>query len=95
MKVIDSISHETVRQVVADNELKPWHREEWCIPTANSEFVYHIKDVLDLYKRPLKPKRPLVGFDGSPEQLVSETRQALPMAPWKLEKHGYEYHQYG
>jgi hypothetical protein len=26
MKIIDSISHETVRQVLDDNELKPWRR---------------------------------------------------------------------
>jgi len=40
MKIIDSLSHETVRQVLDDNELKPWRREEWCIPTANPEFVF-------------------------------------------------------
>jgi transposase len=27
MKIIDSISHETVRQVLGDNELKPWRAE--------------------------------------------------------------------
>ena len=91
MKIIDSISHETVRQVLDDNELKPWRREEWCIPAANAEFVYHMEDVLDVYKRPVDPKRPLVCFDESPEQLVRETRQALPMMPGQSEKYDYEY----
>ncbi|MEO7840301.1 MAG: IS630 family transposase [Anaerolineales bacterium] len=95
MKVIDSISHETIRQVLDDNELKPWRREEWCIPAANAEFVYHMEDVLDVYKRPINPKRPLVCFDESPEQLVSETRQALPMVPGQLEKYDYEYQREG
>jgi len=95
MKIIDSISHETVRQVLGDNELKPWRREEWCIPVANSEFVYHMEDVLDVYKRPVDPKHPLVCFDESPEQLVSETRQALPIAPGQLEKYDYEYRREG
>lgn len=95
MKVIDSISHETIRQVLDDNELKPWRREEWCIPAANAEFVYHMEDVLDVYKRPINPKRPLVCFDESPEQLVSETRQALPMMPGQLEKYDYEYQRAG
>jgi len=95
LKIIDSISHETVRQVLDDNELKPWRREEWCIPAANSEFVYHMEDVLDVYKRPVDPKRPLVCFDESPEQLVSETRQALPMMPGRLEKYDYEYRREG
>jgi len=95
MKITDSISHETVRQVLADNELKPWRREEWCIPTVNAEFVYHMEDVLDVYKQPADLKRPLVCFDESPEQLVSETRQALPMAPGQSEKYDYEYRREG
>jgi transposase len=95
MKIIDSISHETVRHILDDNELKPWRREEWCIPTANAEFVFHMEDVLDVYKRPVDPNRPLVCFDESPEQLVSETRQALPMTPGQLEKYDYEYRREG
>lgn len=95
MKIIDSVSHETVRQVLDENELKPWRREEWCIPTANAEFVFHMEDVLDVYKRPANLKRPLVCFDESPEQLVSETRQVLPMTPGRLEKFDYEYRRAG
>jgi len=95
MKIIDSISHETVRQILDDNELKPWRREEWCIPAANAEFVFHLEDILDVYKRPADPKRPLVCFDESPEQLVSETRQALPMTSGQLEKYDYEYRRAG
>lgn len=37
----------------------------------------------------------LVCFDESPEQLVSETRQALPMTPGQLEKYDYEYRREG
>ena len=95
LKIIDRISHETVRQVLNDNELKPWRRQEWCIPAANAEFVYRMEDVLDVYKRPVDPKHPLVCFDESPEQLVSETRQALPMQPGQLEKYDYEYRREG
>lgn len=95
MKIIDNISHETVRHVLDDNELKPWRREEWCIPAANAEFVYHLEDVLDVYQRPVDPKRPLVCFDESPEQLVSETRQTLPMQSGQLEKYDYEYRREG
>lgn len=95
LKIIDSISHETVRQVLDNNELKPWRRQEWCIPATNAEFVYRMENVLDVYKRPEDPKRPLVCFDESPEQLVSETRQALPMRPRQLEKYDYEYRREG
>ncbi len=95
LKIIKSISHETVRQVLETNELKPWRKHEWCIPVANAEFVYHMEDILDVYKRPADPKRPLVCFDESPEQLVSETRQALPMRPGQPEKYDYEYRREG
>src|SRR5262249_48432272 len=40
------------------NELAPWRKRQWVIPPeANAEFVYHMEDVLDVYTRPLDPKR--------------------------------------
>jgi transposase len=96
LKIIDAISHETIRQMLDDNALKPWRKQEWCIPPqANAEFVYHMEDVLDVYKRPADPKRPLVCFDESPEQLVREMRQALPMQAGQPERYDYEYHREG
>ncbi len=96
LKIVDSISHETIRQVLDDNELKPWRKQEWCIPPhANAEFVYHMEDVLDVYKRPVDPQRPVMCFDESPEQLVRETRQALPMQPGEPERYDYEYQREG
>jgi len=96
LKIIDAISHETIRQMLDDNALKPWRKQEWCIPPqANAEFVYHMEDVLDVYKRPADPKRPLVFFDESPEQLVREMRQALPMQAGQPERYDYEYHREG
>lgn len=92
----DELSYETARQVLAENELKPWLREEWCIPpTENASFVYHMEDVLDVYQRPFDPRHPLVCFDESPVQLVRETRQALPMKPGQTERYDYEYHREG
>jgi hypothetical protein len=96
LKIIDSISHETIRQVLDDNELKPWRKQEWCIPPhASAEFVYHMEDVLDVYKRPADPQHPLMCFDESPEQLVRETRQALPMQPGLPERYDHEYQREG
>ncbi len=96
LKIIDAISHETIRQLLDDNELKPWRKQEWCIPPqANADFVYHMEDVLEVYQRPADPKRPLVCFDESPEQLVTETRQSLPMQKGKSVRYDYEYHREG
>ena len=96
LEYIDSISHETVRQVLKANELKPWLKKEWCIPPrANAEFVYHMEDALDVYTWPVDPARPLVCFDESPEQLVSETRQPLPAKPGQPARYDYEYRREG
>lgn len=96
LKIVDSISHETIRQVLAQNELKPWRKQEWCIPPrTNAEFVYQMEDVLDVYKRPVNPQRPLVCFDETPEQLISETRQALPMQSGQPQRYDYEYRREG
>ncbi|GCE51482.1 homeodomain-containing protein [Thermosporothrix hazakensis] len=58
---VEAISHETVRQVLLANELKPWIKKQWCIPTApDAEFIYHMEDVLEVYTRPHDPARPLV-----------------------------------
>lgn len=93
---VDELSHETVRQVLDENELKPWLRKEWCIPPKeNAQFVYYMEDVLDLYQLPADPRYPLVCFDETPVQLVSETRQALPMKHGQPERWDYEYHREG
>ncbi len=96
LEYIDSVSHETVRQVLNDNELKPWLKKEWCIPPqANAEFVYHIEGVLDVYKRAAEPTHLIVCFDEIPEQLVSETRLPLPAEPGQPKRYDYEYRREG
>ncbi len=92
----EPISYETVRQTLKANELKPWLKKEWCIPPGqNGEFVCHMEDILEVYRRPLDPKRPLVCMDEMPYQLVSETRIPLPLKPGQTECHDYEYKREG
>jgi transposase len=96
LEYVDSVSHETVRRTLKRNELKPWQKKEWCIPPeANAEFVYHMEDVLDVYKQPADPEHPVVCFDQTPVQLVSEKRVPLSMEPGKPERYDYEYHREG
>jgi hypothetical protein len=72
---------------LAENELKPWLRKEWCNPPKeNAPFVYHMEDILDVYRRPADPRYPLVCFDETPVQLVSETRKSLPMKSGQPER---------
>jgi len=34
---------------LAENDLKPWRRDMWCIPQVDGEYVARMEDVLDLY----------------------------------------------
>ena len=64
----------------------------WCIPPKQSaEFVYHMEDVLEVYKRPYDPKRPVVCMDETFKQLIGETREALPARPGSLERFDHVY----
>ena len=91
----DSLSPETVRRRLAENHLKPWQKDMWCIPKVDAEYVARMEDVLDLYAEQLDPKRPVVCFDESPTQLIGEARQPIPAAPGRLERFDYEYRRNG
>jgi transposase len=75
--------------------VKPWRKEQWCIPTVSSEYVWRMEDVLDLYAAPPDPARPLVCFDELPYQLVSEKRTPLLAIPGQIERYDYEYRREG
>ena len=55
-----------MRRRLAENGLKPWRRDMWCIPKVDGEYVVRMEDVLDLYSEAPDPKRPVVCFDESP-----------------------------
>jgi transposase len=91
----DSVSRETVRRRLAENDLKPWRKDMWCIPQVDGEYVARMEDVLDLYAEEPDPKRPVVCFDESPTQLIGEVRQPIPPAPGQLERYDCEYKRNG
>jgi transposase len=74
LTVHGSISPETVRRRLAENELKPWRQDMWCISQVDGEYVARMEDVLDLYAEAADPKRPVVCFDESPAELIGEVR---------------------
>ena len=97
VRLIDrvSISRETVRRRLAENHLKPWRKDMWCIPQVDAEYVARMEDVLDLYAEPPDPKRPVVCFDESPIQLIGEARQPIPAKPGQIERYDCEYRRNG
>lgn len=89
------ISRETVRRRLAEDDLKPWRRDMWCIPQVDGTYVARMEDVLDLYAEAADPKRPVVCFDESPTQLIGEVREPIPAEPGQPERYDCEYRRNG
>ena len=54
-----------------------------------------MEDVLDLYAEPYDPQRPVVCFDETSTQLLSDVRPPLPAQPGRLRRQDYEYRRGG
>jgi transposase len=91
----DSVSRETVRRRLAENHLKPWRKDMWCVPQVDGEYVARMENVLDLYAEAPDPKRPVVCFDESPTQLIGEVREPIPAEPGQIERYDCEYKRNG
>jgi transposase len=91
----DDVSRETARRRLAENDLKPWRKDMWCIPEVDGEYVARMEDVLDLYAEAPDPKRPVVCFDESPTQLIGEVRHPIAAEPGRLERYDCEYKRNG
>lgn len=64
----------------------------WCIPPEqDAAFVCQMEQVLEVYKRPYDPKRPVVCMDEQSKQLISETRRGVPAVPGQPARIDYEY----
>ena len=51
----------------------------------------HMEDVLELYAESYDPRRPVVCFDETSTQLLSDAREPLPAKPGRLRREDYEY----
>jgi hypothetical protein len=65
------------------------------MPNVSAEFVWRMEDILDLYAEPYDAQYPLVCFEESPYQLVSEVRGLLPAMPGHPVRYDYEYRREG
>jgi len=54
-----------------------------------------MEDVLEVYRRPYDPKRPVVCMDEQPTQLIKETRRPIPAASGQPATIDYEYERNG
>jgi transposase len=91
----EEVSRELVRRRLAEDDLKPWRRDMWCIPQVDGTYVARMEDVLDLYAEQADPSHPVVCFDESPTQLIGEVREPIPAAPGRPERYDCEYRRNG
>ena len=54
-----------------------------------------MEDVLDLYAEPYDSQGPVVCFDETSTQLLSDTRPPIPVEPGRPKREDYEYRREG
>ena len=78
------------------NDITQRKVQYWVIPpTASSEFVACMEDVLDTYKKPCDKRFPVLCMDEQPVQLLKETRVAIPASKKHARRVDYEYERAG
>jgi len=63
----------------------------WCIQEITPEYIRRMYDILDLYEEPHNPKKPVIGLDEKPKQLIEDSRKPIPMKQGTVRKQDYEY----
>ena len=95
--LVESISRETIRQVLQHNEPEDAGAPSSGVshPRALPSLSERLEEVLTAYLRPYDERRPQICLDETSKQLVSETRVPLPMQPGQTECSDYEYERQG
>ena len=77
LEVVESISHETVRQTLKNGMTKR-KIAYWVIPPRSAaELIAHMEEVLERYEQAYDPTRPVLCMDEQPIQLIDEMRSPL------------------
>ncbi len=64
----------------------------WCIPPEqDAAFICQMEQVLEVYKRPYRPRYPVICMDEQPKQLISEKRSPQRPQPGRTERFDCEY----
>lgn len=90
--VVPSISPQTVQRILARERLRPWRCHSWLHPRRprDAAFVQHLRDLADLYSRPLADDEVVLCVDEitqlQPRPRPVPTRPARPGCPRQLEQ---------
>ena len=97
-EVVKAISANTVRRILAANQLKPWRQRMWLSPKVprDAAFAAAVRDVVDLYTRPLAIDEAVLCVDEKtsiqPRGRTAPTSAARPGEAVRLE---HEYRRDG
>lgn len=92
---LETISNETIRQYLKNNDLKPWQKKMWCIGKLDAAYIARMEHILELYAEAADEKRPIVNFDEAGKQLVAHVNEPRPAKPGQTAKEDYEYERAG
>jgi hypothetical protein len=67
----------------------------WCIEEITAEYRKRMYRLLNLYKLPYDPKRPVICMDEKSKQLLKDIRWSIAAKPGSPEKYDYEYKRSG
>ncbi len=93
--IVESISAESVRQLLLHHRLKPWRHEMWLSPKVprDAAFAASVREICDLYTRPLRDDEMVLCVDEKtnlqPRPRKSPTLAARRDRPVRVE------HEYG
>lgn len=91
-----TISHEQIRIILQEHDLKPWQEKMWCIGKLDEEYIRKMEDVLDVYERAYNVEKPVVCVDEKPIPLIGDTRERiLAEKSGDILKKDYEYERNG
>jgi hypothetical protein len=80
--VVDSISPQSVRRILASHRLQPWRHPLWLSPKVprDAAFADTVRNLSDLYNRPLAPHEAVLCVDEK-TNLHPRTRKAPTLPP--------------
>jgi transposase len=96
--VVENISAERVRQLLADHRLKPWRHKMWLSPKVprDEAFAQQVQEICELYTRALAAHEIVLSVDEKtslqPRTRLAPTRAAAPGQPVRVE---HEYQRKG
>lgn len=94
--IVESLSGETVRRILAHHKLKPWRHHMWINPRRPRDraFFDQVREIIDLYTRELAEDEVVLCTDEKtslqPRRRLSPTRPAQPDNVPNRVEHEYE-----